>query len=250
MPKRMLLFLLALPLQANLIYTNATTGSITPGGIYPAVQACSGSTVDGDVYAASSFTCDYPYITPIGTTEAVAASAIAQSGLGPLGIGVNLSLDAGGWGFPDDPFAFGVALWDGDFMPTGAVGDGFIQFDYDWRYTLAPIGAMFRPVAEFDGQSLCPNFAPFVICSGTTGMIPITFGTDYSLLLSAKGYMQASAHIGAQPDFGVTINAIRLFDASGTPVNAIASNPEPTSFILLLTAITAFTIYAVARRAL
>src|SRR5689334_22342935 len=73
---------------ATLLYTSATTGSQNTSPFIQTPQGCIGSTVVGTGYAASSLGCDSNGLS-------YSAFAIAQSGIGPLGIGVSAAFSPG-----------------------------------------------------------------------------------------------------------------------------------------------------------
>src|SRR5690242_13318422 len=111
---------------ATLLYTSATTGVYLGNPLIQVPPGCVGSTVVGTAYAASSLGC-------VINGFSYSAFSVAQSGIGPLGIGVDVNANPGPWSsaLSFDPYAGGQAMWDGTIIPTGGTGSGFIQFDYD-----------------------------------------------------------------------------------------------------------------------
>ena len=237
------------PGYATLLYTSATTGVYKVNSLAQVPPGCVGSTVVGTAYASSSLGC-------VVNGLSYSAFAVAQSGIGPLGIGVSAAFNPGpcnscfGGGFLN-PYAGVQATWSGTVIPTGGSGNGFIQFDFVYLSLFLPGGPNFiSPQATFNGAGLCSSGSYPPQCS-TSPLFPVVFGTPYSLNLSA-GYFLDSECIGCgnPAPFGVTITGAQLYNANGTPLlnGSFVVTPEPASVLLLLTMVVAGWLLSLKRR--
>jgi hypothetical protein len=213
------------------IYT--VSGSPLPCGAVPsATNPPTFDVVSGQagpyLSSTSSFSCLPPGWVSMTGGNGMAATAIANSAIGPLGIGASASTSGGGAGYIGTYYnsfqaaAYATASWTNTVTPLGGTGDGFIQFNFSTGS--GPDGGGWR--AEFNS-----NNNPF-------GLLPIVYGQSYSLDLSATAPILDA--YGAEGSFGsITVQSVTLYDASGNviPDGSLAVAPEPASVALLLTAI-------------
>jgi hypothetical protein len=213
----LLLTLFALPAWATLSEVSfAQTYAQPPVGF---VLGCSG-VARGTFYASVSVTCSLP-ASDAPYNGALALTATAESGIGPLGIGVSTNtLDARITGdLSVDGVAEARSSWSDLVTPVGGVGAGFVQFHF-----FDQVGGNTTAGANFGGIQLCAYF-----CVAPT-MIPIIFGDPYALSLISTD-LSAFENQGAGELY---VSSIDFFNAVGSPINGslVVATPEPSSWIL------------------
>jgi hypothetical protein len=199
-----------------------TIAQIYPFGAVNPPASCS-SYAQGSSYAAVSVDC----VAPQG---GYTGSAVAQAGIGPLGIGV-LSDAFGTGGCVNGAlcaFAEAISSWSNTIIPTGGDDQGFIQLDY--RYTILGQGFVDIPNASFGSFNFGLGPLSFGDHEATTSLIPITFGSSYEVTL----YARTRWFFDTEGPRGIEIEGAHFFDAAGNPITgSLVITPEPASWLLL-----------------
>lgn len=213
------LVLFSSPAMADIVNVMS---EVDQGGV--AVPGCGGATA-GTSFAATSFSCNLDGFSYSGY-------ASGQTGLGPYGIGVSMEAGSSGVKFTT-PFytsESSVSLsWSQDFVIEGAQGNGFVEFD------LARGGDGFNLE---EGAGLSVDLFGFSLPDGaeSSGPVPVTFGTQYTISMS--GFLKCSAFdaFGCGSLF-VDISDIEFMDASGNVLSGVSLEPVPEicSWLLLAT---------------
>jgi hypothetical protein len=180
--------------------------------------------------SSASFQCTPAGWVSLTGGDGMVATAKANSGIGPLGIGVSARVEGGNAGFIGSSFnsfqaaAYAFASWSNLVIPVGGTGNGFIQLNWFTTDLYGGVGG--RATFEFN-----QNSDPF-------GLIPITFGLPYSLDLTATAPILDA--FGAEGSGAISIlDSVSLYNANGNllPNGSLAITPEPTSILLLVTVI-------------
>jgi hypothetical protein len=211
--------------NVSVVTAEATVLSGSSGLPQP-VPGC-GGVVSGTSLASVAFACTIPGV------GGFAGRAVAETGLGPYGIGVNLNVLASGSTVSGDVEAFAASsiLWSQDYVIEGAEGMGFVTGQFPGLGSDSFQTARFNDVlwGQFVEAGGFPPGSPF--------KIPVMFGVPYTLMLSASGecvgFDVNCGSVGAQ------VTDLKFLDANGNPLSGmgLVPVPEPSALLLLATVV-------------
>lgn len=213
----------------------AAADSVTSA--YAGVGSICGGSAIGTSFASVSFNCVFTDIK-YGGYPYFYGSALAETGVGPYGIGGIVTVNINGnfgvseyWGLISSS---GQARldWSQDFIIEGAQGNGFVQPEVlgggtCGYYTVSSLSIW--------GESV-PEWCTSIYQPGWLSPIPVTFGVPYTLSMHGFAGAEAlDAILGGTIDFYVA--DLRFTDASGNPLSGLTVEavPEPSSLVLTCT---------------
>jgi hypothetical protein len=245
------LALLATAARADVIAT--TQAFQNPGG--PDVSACGGGTAQGQFSAHVSFSCDpiAPGLDGLPTNFHISGIAEGDTGLGPLGIGAHIQVDAiCGLCFATGLHPVGVQSsvsldWSEEVAIEGAAGSGFVTIgfraDGGTNNGAGGIGidlfgaSYFRPSASRETNSQVT--------------VPVQFGVPYDISVSGKMSCSDSLNddectLGSL--FDAFVSDLTFTDANGKALSGISFVPTPEPSTLLMLATTLGLVWVARRR--
>jgi len=157
------------------------------------------------------------------------ASAIAETEIGPYGIGGGFGLHAFGSSPELEAASLASFSWSQDVVIRGAQGSGFV---------IGTISGLPSLVAEdFWAAFSLTLFDQPIIFASRTFTIPVTFGVTYTLKMSGSSEVCTAT----DPSFGcgdhpeIFVDSLSFFDAKGNPLPDahLVNVPENSSWLLL-----------------
>ena len=162
-------------------YVSVSAGVL---GLSPSRPGCGGD-AEGTIFASTHFACDFIATDFLGSQEvqvheSYSASATAETGLGPYGIGGSIALQADGNNYPYSPGreAFSRASFSAtrDVIVRGAQGNGYVIASLGGGFNLTGHPFDTLGMTLFNQDVFFPS--PFIV--------PITYNVPYIISLSAS----------------------------------------------------------------
>jgi hypothetical protein len=154
------------------------------------------------------------------------SQAVGQTGLGPYGIGVSVSVHPNGidWYTLEAAFANVSFTWRQDFTIEGANGDGFMNVGfYD----------DFGDFPDMIGFSFFGQDVP-IVTGGWTFPVPVTFGAPGIIMFQGQGHCNSMDFEGCG-SMESYVSDLTFTDSDGNPLAGahLVAVPEISSVALL-----------------